>query len=210
MKNKFDEVAIQCGSDKSTKKHGYTKFYEEKLSYLCDENISLGEIGLQITDGNYKNRIPTDFPSVKMWKTLFPKAKVFGFDISDFSRIAKGFNFTRGDSGNLADLDNFGKTIGSADVIIEDGSHATSHQRNALVALTPYVKSGGWFIIEDLHWQPWKEELEVFGKTVERYINGEPTDLDDSLSKYKNIDLKIYDHPITGQDTYRIVFLQKK
>jgi len=39
------------------------------------------------------------------------------------------------------------------DIIIEDASHASHHQQIALGVLFPHLRSGGLYIIEDLHWQ---------------------------------------------------------
>src|SRR5262249_26075381 len=39
------------------------------------------------------------------------------------------------------------------DILIDDGSHASHHQQIALGFLFPHVRSGGLYIIEDLHWQ---------------------------------------------------------
>lgn len=209
---KFDTIAKKYGSDKSYDKHGYMTFYEEKFSHLCHTEIILAEIGLQITPQNdFRKRIPTDFPSMRMWRDIFSKSKLYGFDLSDFSKIADGFTFHHGDSSNIGDLEEFGQLFGQADIIIEDASHATTHQINALYALTPHIKSGGWFVIEDLHWQPYAEhDVDILGKTIEMYLNGEDTTLNYILDQYENIDLKIYPAPGKNFDTYRIVFLQKK
>jgi hypothetical protein len=39
------------------------------------------------------------------------------------------------------------------DIIIDDASHASHHQQIALGTLFPFVRDGGLYIIEDLHWQ---------------------------------------------------------
>ena len=43
-------------------------------------------------------------------------------------------------------------------MVLDDASHASHHQQITLATLFPFLKSGGMYIIEDLHWQP--EELE--------------------------------------------------
>src|SRR5205807_591636 len=44
--------------------------------------------------------------------------------------------------------------LGPFDVVIDDASHASAHQQIALACLFPHVVPGGFYFIEDLHWQP--------------------------------------------------------
>jgi hypothetical protein len=55
--------------------------------------------------------------------------------------------------GNRTDLVRLA-AVGPFDVIIDDASHASRHQQIALDVLFSFVKPGGLYIIEDLHWQP--------------------------------------------------------
>ena len=55
------------------------------------------------------------------------------------------------DQGNKEDIINFAKEHGPFDIIIEDGSHMQHHQQLNLAWLYPYVKEGGFFVIEDLY-----------------------------------------------------------
>ena len=51
-------------------------------------------------------------------------------------------------------FDRLAREIGkSIDILIDDASHASHHQQIALGHLFPHVRSGGLYIIEDLHWQ---------------------------------------------------------
>lgn len=89
-----------------------------------------------------------------MWLDYFPKAKVYGFDIDDFSRVRlPRTQIFRGDQGSVEDLL---KIIGQCpkfDIIIDDGSHASYHQQLSLKILFPHLASNGLYVIEDLHWQ---------------------------------------------------------
>ena len=64
----------------------------------------------------------------------------------------------RGDASKREDLTKFGKLFSPFDVVLDDASHASHHQQITLATLFPFLKSGGMYIIEDLHWQP--KELE--------------------------------------------------
>jgi SAM-dependent methyltransferase len=56
------------------------------------------------------------------------------------------------DQGEPADLERlFADHPDSFDLAIDDGSHQPEHQRNCLVATLPQVRSGGSYILEDLH-----------------------------------------------------------
>jgi hypothetical protein len=89
-----------------------------------------------------------------MWLEYFPKGKIYGFDISDFSHMEHPrFNFIRGDSGSTSDLHRLANVVPSFDIIIDDASHASYHQQLALKVLLPKLASGGIYIIEDLQWQ---------------------------------------------------------
>ena len=123
-----------------------------------NEALSLLEFGLQdlgpeIPDIS-SDREVTSVASIDMWLDYFPRASVYGFDICDFSELKRDrFKFIQGDQGKLEDIRQVLEACNSYDIIIDDASHASYHQQLAFVTLFPYVKPGGLYIIEDLHWQ---------------------------------------------------------
>jgi hypothetical protein len=163
----LDELANKYRSDKGTRHrsaHGYTMVYEPLFHALKEKPISILEMGLAIGGpelGHSADRAVTNVPSISMWKEYFPSAHIHGFDISDFSTFSdERFTFTRGDSGNRADLAKLAEQ-GPFDIVIDDASHASYHQLTALSALMNSVKPGGFYIIEDLQWQPATYEREL-------------------------------------------------
>jgi hypothetical protein len=48
------------------------------------------------------------------------------------------------------------------DLIIDDGSHIPEHQVNCLVAGWPYIRPGGFYIVEDIHTAFSRTELTIF------------------------------------------------
>jgi hypothetical protein len=106
-------------------------------------------------------------PSLEMWRAYFPNADIFGFDIDDFSRVKiDRCRIVRGDMSSRDDLAGFVRTIGHpVDILIEDGSHTSHHQQIALGYLFRYIRPGGLYIIEDLHWQDEDEERSDAPKT---------------------------------------------
>lgn len=108
------ELANKFKSDKGTEygdKHGYTIIYDELFSPLKLEPIVFLEVGLCIGGPEFGEhllgRIPTDTPSIRMWSEYFESAHLYGFDISDFSRLKseiKNFNFVQGDLSSKEDI----------------------------------------------------------------------------------------------------------
>ncbi len=61
----------------------------------------------------------------------------------------------RGDQSDREDLIRAARKAGwSFGIIVDDGSHQSSHQQISLGALFPYLAPGGLYVIEDLSWQP--------------------------------------------------------
>ena len=150
-------LANRYGSDKGDKAHGrhcYAEIYDRLFCSKRLEPIAFLEIGLLHpfdTDG-----VATRAPSLQMWREYFPHARLFGFDINDFSMVAlPNCTIFRGDMGSRADLRRMARSVATSfDIVVEDGSHASHHQQIALATLFPFVAAGGLYIIEDLHWQP--------------------------------------------------------
>ena len=148
--------------------HGYAAIYHSLFACFRDKEISLCEIGLCRT----ADRSTIKTPSLSVWRDYFPRAQLFGFDIDDFSTVKiPNCLIVRGDSSSRQDLRALGE-LGPFDIVIEDASHASHHQQITLATLFPFMKPGGLFCIEDLHWQP--QDLEPKGalKTRDVIRNG--------------------------------------
>lgn len=146
--NILDDLAVKYNIDKSSKKlhHNYTKYYNRYFEGRRREVKSILEIGV-CTGG-----------SLKMWKEYFPNATVYGIDIQkDCKRLEEDrVKIFIGDQSNK----DFLKTVvdssgGNFDIVIDDGSHYSSHQISSFVYLFPFVKSQGHYIIEDLNTSYW-------------------------------------------------------
>jgi SAM-dependent methyltransferase len=153
-------LADQLGSDKgsqvSAAPHHYTLLYDLLFGHLRDSPIDFLEIGLAVGGpelGHSADRFAIS-PSVRMWLSYFTQARIYGFDITDFSHMKDPrFTFVRGDSGRPDDLRRILAAARQFDVIIDDASHASYHQQCAFKELIAAVRPGGLYIIEDLHWQ---------------------------------------------------------
>jgi hypothetical protein len=177
--NELTYLADMAGSDKGTRSnaHMYTRIYERFFEKIRNKDIAILEIGLCRSDADQRRMqcaaegettsAASRAPSLEMWRTYFPKARLFGFDIDDFSKVKiDRCRIIRGDMSSRDDLAKVSLAVGGdLDVIIEDGSHASHHQQIALGSLLPHVRPGGLYIVEDLHWQDERLEKQNAPKT---------------------------------------------
>lgn len=169
------ELANEFGTDKGTRvgnRHCYTLVYEKLFSDWRDRDFRLLEIGLSIggpEQGFTASRNVSSVPSVDMWLSYFPKAHVVGLDISDCSGFRKErFEFIQADCGDQSALRSAAHDR-RFDLIVDDGSHASFHQQLTMLEFLPTLEPGGYYIIEDLDWQPkaYEEELPPVAKTAD-------------------------------------------
>lgn len=157
------DLADRYGSDKGSRKHRYTELYHMLFSPYRQRKITFLEMGLLIggpEHGARTDRKTADLPSVRMWLEYFPKARIHGLDVSDFSWFEhERFTFHRCDMGDRAAIAEAIESIRTTpDIVIDDASHASHHQQNAFLEVFPRLGSGGLYMIEDLRWQPPKLE----------------------------------------------------
>lgn len=163
-------LADRYGSDKGSTKHRYTELYHLLFHAMRGRAITFLEMGLLIGGpelGGDADRKTADLPSVRMWLEYFPKAKIFGLDVSDFSWFKdKRFRFFRCDMEQRENIAVACQKMPKFDVILDDASHASHHQQFGFLELFGQLKSNGIYIIEDLRWQPDAYERPKFTKTA--------------------------------------------
>jgi hypothetical protein len=149
----LDDLANKYETDKGTlygarTVHGYAPLYDTYLNKWRHEDIRMLELGICMegTPGGH---------SVRMWYNYFTQANIFTFDIVDMTHLeleSDRVKFYQGDQGNREDFKKMYKNFGNKpfDFILEDGSHLHYHQMISLGGLFPYVKSGGYYILEDM------------------------------------------------------------
>jgi hypothetical protein len=127
--------------------HNYHEIYNVYLQKYRNQPISLLEIGLSI------NRHSPGTSSLHIWEEYFPEGKIVGVDIDPYCEIYKtNKNHIHIGSQNDSEfLSKVAEQHGGFDVIIDDGSHINQYTINAFNTLWPHLKSGGSYIIEDLH-----------------------------------------------------------
>jgi hypothetical protein len=164
------DLADRFGSDKGSSKHRYSELYQMLFLPYRTRAIRFLEMGLMIggpEHGASKDRETTDAPSIRMWLEYFPKAKIYGLDVSDFSWFQDPrFTFLSCDMDARENLRAAAGALPALDIIIDDASHASHHQQNGFLELFPKLASGGLYIVEDLRWQPDAYERPGITKTA--------------------------------------------
>jgi SAM-dependent methyltransferase len=136
----LDEIGLRHGTDKASWHHDYLSFYERYLRELRDSAVSILEIG--VLHGQ----------SVAMWEEYFPRGYVVGLDINPATKQheTERVRVEIADQSNAADLVRVAGIYGPFDLILDDGSHIWDHQITTLRSLFPFVKPGGYYILEDI------------------------------------------------------------
>jgi len=91
------------------------------------------------------------------------KNKIVGIDIDPNAKQYQAGNIYI-EIGSQADkqfLNNIELSHGPFDIILDDGSHITSHQKQSFETLFPGLKSGGFYIVEDVCTSYWNDYITV-------------------------------------------------
>jgi SAM-dependent methyltransferase len=141
MKKSLEEISKQYHSDKGSIYHNYLEIYEKYFSKYRDTLENFLEIGLWQGD------------SIRMWRDYFDVGNLVGADILDLSHVV--LPNTQIHICDQSDRQQLGNLIDNSydefDIIIDDGGHWQHQQQITLGFMFPFLKSGGVFVIEDLH-----------------------------------------------------------
>lgn len=149
----LDQLACTYGTDKASWGHDYAKIYDFYFSKLRYETLNFLEIGFSLGK------------SGRMWHNYFGNAKFHFIDINPAyfeSEGIEGFSdrchFHLVDQADERALREFAEKVGgNFDIICDDGGHQMHQQLTSFRVLFPYLKSGGMYIIEDLHTSYWQD-----------------------------------------------------
>jgi len=157
-------LANKYNTDKGNKykcAHNYMIKYQEIISDILNEknlnnnisNIDLLEIGLNRDNTN-------NIPSLKVWNDYFyNNINITGFDnqpdFLKFNMCENNIKIIIGDQSDENDLQKL--MYKQYNIIIDDGYHASKHQQISFKTLWANVKSNGYYVIENLHYQPLTE-----------------------------------------------------
>lgn len=123
--------------------HGYTRLYDKHIGHLRKEALKILEIGV------FRGA------SLLLWKEAYPKSKIYGIDKNwKISRpFLEGQDRIEVFQGRQEDVKFLKEKVvpsGPFDIIIDDGGHKPGQQQPSFEVLWKNLKSGGWYIIEDL------------------------------------------------------------
>lgn len=147
----LDEIALAHGTDKASshpnKGHGYANHYAHFFEPLRDQPIKLLEIG--VGGGE----------SIKSWLDYFSEARVFGVDIVHDTNQWNTPNVPGHPRYTFCTGDQTDKTLWKCfmvdfgcdwDIVIDDGGHMADQIQISFAGIWPYLKSGGFYCVEDL------------------------------------------------------------
>lgn len=163
-------LADSEGTDKGLQRHMYTRVYDDLFSARRTYIKYVLELGLLVHAKQRRIRSATDFsaPSLNMWSSYFPEAKVFGLDNKNFSSASGPRTpIIQADQGVRDELEQVTAVAPYFDIIIDDALHASYHQQVSFSYLFSIVSGHGFYVFEDLHYQPeWAETRAPVGKTL--------------------------------------------
>jgi len=163
-------VMTRFGSDKGRDWHNYTTVYSELFGPLLDRPLKIFELGLGTNHPEFAfnmGEFGRPGASLRGWRTLFPKASVYGADIDrevlfQEDRI-ETFYCDQLDAASIRRLWSEPALTGGMDLIIDDGLHTFEGNTSFLSGSLEHLLPGGFYIVEDLHRDTlghWREALE--------------------------------------------------
>ena len=135
------------------KKDEFLEIYDKHFFPWKDKHTRLLEIGVQYGG------------SLKIWREYFKDLELTGVDIlpgctqyaTDTTKILIGDQSNR----------DFLESLGSFDIVIDDGGHTMVQQQETFKVLFPKLSSGGIYVIEDTHTSYWKQFQDSSLKTTD-------------------------------------------
>jgi hypothetical protein len=185
----LSEISKKYPTDKDFTHNYYNAAYEEALGSIRDQVSLLCEIGI----GGFWEEVGwVPGNSLKVWRDYFPNAKILGLDINlheikDSERITtEWFDQSRRDL-----VIEYSKKLQNYDVIIDDGSHNVYDQQITFAYFFRSLKSGGVYILEDLHSSievEVPEKAQTWGWGIPGYVT--PLELLDQFEKHNNFNVE--------------------
>jgi 23S rRNA U2552 (ribose-2'-O)-methylase RlmE/FtsJ len=140
MYSNLTQIGLKHQTDKAYF-HLFTEFYNDYFERFLNRPIHILEIG--ISEGK----------SLLLLQEYFKEATIHAIDINPSSVHLELGNRIHTHLCSQIDFDKLQTIFKDMkfDIIIDDGSHLTSHQQASLGFLFPYLKPNGIYICEDIH-----------------------------------------------------------
>jgi hypothetical protein len=151
-RNSLQKIGECTGSDK-VYGHNFIPIYETYFKSLRKKSLNILEIGV----GGYEDP-KSGGESLLMWSEYFKNSKIIGADlfIKKLNLPNKVKTLTL-DQSKLDQIEELGKTYGKFDIIIDDGSHISSHIVNTFKTLWKYLNEQGIYVVEDTQTSYWSK-----------------------------------------------------
>lgn len=101
--------------------------------------------------------------SIRLWRDLFPQAKIYAGDIRPYNAIA-GVHCIVGDMYDKHTASIFAS--GSFDLIIDNGPHTLESFIRLLAIYYKKLTLGGYLIIEDVLYREWVDIIEILATSI--------------------------------------------
>ena len=149
-RNSLQKIGECTGSDK-VYGHNFIPIYETYFKSLKKKPLNILEIGI----GGYEDP-NSGGESLLMWAEYFKNSKITGADLFEKNiKLPKRVKTIKLDQSSQDELDKLGSTRGFFDIIIDDGSHISSHVILTFQTLWKYLNNNGLYIIEDTQTSYW-------------------------------------------------------
>ena len=134
---KLTEIGQKYGTDKATY-HSFTEVYDDIFAQYQSPRIL--EIGV------------AEYKSIAMYLEYFKSPYIVAMDIENKSHyVNKQWRFVQGDQTQIDDSRKCVQGEDFFDIVVEDGGHTMKQQQVTFGYLIDYIKTGGYYILEDLH-----------------------------------------------------------
>ncbi|HSN23797.1 MAG TPA: class I SAM-dependent methyltransferase [Methylomicrobium sp.] len=139
---KFRELFETHTGRPSVKHHAYPEIYDAYLSCFKGKAPVVLEIG--VGQGG----------SLEIWRDYFGEgSRIIGIDKDKKTWFTDDrIDIVIGDQSDREFLYTIGSSYGPFDIIIDDGSHKSSHQEVGFTDLMPFLKDPGVYMIEDINY----------------------------------------------------------
>ena len=112
--------------------------------------------------------------SLRMWRDYFPNAEIIGLYIDAGAIFSEEritcYQCDQTSQDSVSDFVNMAKlTLGSVDIILDDGLHETHAGISFFENMIDYVRAGGFFIIEDVKPFQYVAYKDYFREHSEKY-----------------------------------------
>ena len=176
------------GSDKGNGSHNYTEYYEKLFAHCKHDIRAVFELGIGTNNPYLPSNMGIDGKpgaSLRGFRDYFVNAEIYGADIDrDILFKEPRIQTYYCDQRSKDDILTMWNQINTEfDVIIDDGLHEFQANLSFLIHSFPFLKRGGFYIVEDIdnnNYPYWCEFVETYKQNYDDiYLYKIPNDRND-------------------------------